>query len=103
MEECLHTTWPTVWRMLSMLHRQAFCSFVVSVMVTCSAGAAPAKVKQQFFPSKAAARQAARSSSGTTVVNAASDLPGVRPRAPANVVRAQLTHQVGAGSITTDP
>jgi len=72
-------------------------------MVTCSAGAAPAKVKQQFFPPKAAVRQAARSSSGTTVVNAASYLPGVSPGALATVFGTNLTDVSGIVTATTNP
>ena len=86
-----------------MLLRQAFCSFIVSVMVTCSAGAAPPKVKLQFFPPKAAVRHAARSSSGTTVVNAASYLPGVSPGALATVFGTNLTDVSGIVTATTNP
>src|SRR5258708_26552930 len=94
---------PKIWRMLSMLLRQAFCSFIVGVIVTCSAGAAPAKVKQQFFPPKAAARQALQSGSGTIVVNAASSLPGVSPGALPTVFVTNLNGLAGIGTPHPNP
>src|SRR5437763_12355223 len=92
-----------MWRIVLMLSRQAVGSFILSFILACSAHAATPKAKQQFFPPKAPVRQAIRSDSGTTIVNAASFLPGISPGGLATVFGTNLSDVTGTVAAGTNP